>query len=201
MGGLAAAELQRATPEPARNQADGQEITRQVEHVLQIVSVADVAQHLLQYLRAVGAGEVEGAANPDVEIPIFAQRREHHSLLDQGFDHQMVGFLAELLKQVTARFGVAPQGFVADVYRGMRPRALSQVLDTFTDPLIALHQHHVGLADVALEPDQVVGNPEVVLLKRLGQQAQGEPDQAAPEVVQPIDSQCHRDSERRNLHS
>ena len=87
----------------------------------------------------------------------------------QRFDEQPFDFVAERPRQLFTRPRVAPQRFVAHVERGMRPRALRQVLDTFADALVAFDQNYVALADMAPQSGQIVGKVELVLLQRLGQ--------------------------------
>ena len=172
-GRLAAAELQRLAAKPRGHQAHRQKVAREIDHVAQIVSIADAANRLVHHVGQVRRGQIERAAYADVEIAILGERREHHARLDDRLDQQEVRFFAELRDQRRLHRGIAPNRLVTDVQRRMRPRALRQILDAFADSFVSLDQNDVAFANVTLERGNVVRNVERVTLYRFGEQTDG----------------------------
>src|SRR5512135_3145256 len=110
-GRLAAAELQYLAAKSRGDQADGQEVPRQIDHVAEIISVADAAQRLVQHVAQVGGRQVERAAYAQVEVAILGDRRKHDAGLDDRFYDQEVRVLTELLDQRGLQRGIAPDRF------------------------------------------------------------------------------------------
>ena len=86
----------------------------------------------------------------------------------------MLGIVAVIGEQVGAARGGAAQHLVADVERGVRPRALGEVLDHLAHPLLAVDENDVARAEGAAEGVQAGRMVQVVTAARLHQGARGE---------------------------
>src|SRR5262249_4207255 len=98
---VAAAELQRLAAQAGPNHRERQKIGEQGKNIAQVVLVAHMAQSVINNRRLVGPGQLVGTANADVEIAIFAQRRQHDSPLNQRLEYKPVRFIAEFLDQIS----------------------------------------------------------------------------------------------------
>src|SRR5262245_63079191 len=70
------------------------------------------------------------------------------------------------LRHLVCRLLLEKKKIVTDKQRRVRPRALGQILAAFADTLVALHQHHVALADTAFDVRHSVARIELLASDR-----------------------------------
>src|SRR5439155_634317 len=101
LGRQPASEIERATPEAARDETHRKEIAREVEQVLQVVARAELRDHLVEDALQVVALQAVRPADADVEGRVFRERRGDDPLL-QGLDDQVLGILTVRPHQLLA---------------------------------------------------------------------------------------------------
>src|SRR5882757_6718654 len=65
---IAAAEFQCLTAQPRRYESHWQKIAGEIEQVLQVVGIADVAERVIDYPLLVGDGQLMWPADADIEV-------------------------------------------------------------------------------------------------------------------------------------
>lgn len=131
---LAAAEREHA-PFHRFRQRWSDQVTGQVEDVLQVVGHADARDHEGDQLLDLRLVEADWPADARMQLREFAHRHHAHALLHVHVAQHPRLFAFRRRAQV-----------VADVERGVRPRRLRQVLDGAGEAAGAFHQQHVALA-------------------------------------------------------
>ena len=178
-----AAEAQHAPPEAGRQQGQADQVDRELDHVAQVVAEPDRRHGLAHHPIEVGAAQPVRSADAEVVVRVLRERGGHHTV-GQRLDHQMARVVAEVLEgQVAERPLVADQ-LVSDVERRMGPRAVGQELDDERDPLVALDQHDVALAQHALQQIHVVRVVLLVVPHRLVEEPGGARDERFAKTFQ-----------------
>src|SRR5713101_6516489 len=162
--------MQGFAPEAAWHQADRQEVTRQVEDILQVIHVAKLAEHVVQNDGQMILPQVVRAAHANVEIAVFRQWGDNHSSLNQRLDQEKIDLVAERGACVSKLRMVTANEFITDIERGMRPGTLGQIFDNLADALLALDQNNVSLAHLTLQRGQIVGEAGSVTLEWFSEQ-------------------------------
>ena len=165
---------------PARgNQRHREEVARQAEGAAHAVAHAQIGERLVHDPLAVLGPQTARPAYADIVVAVLGDGRGDDALFHEGFDQQVLRVVSEGSFERGAAFGVSAPQLVADVERGVRPRALRQVLDHLADPLVAVDQEDVALPERAAQQAGVAGEDVLVALPSRGEHACGGCDHLA----------------------
>ena len=155
---VAAAERDHSAPPAHRHRGRGEKVASEVDHVLEIVLVAqagsDETDHGVNLCRA----QADGSAHAAVQARKFVHADCSDTLSDVGF-HESLG----------PPPGIYQAGGPAHEQRRVRPGRLCQVLDGYAHPRLAFHQQHVTGLQAGQQPDGVGGRCSAVAMRCLAQ--------------------------------
>jgi hypothetical protein len=167
-----------ATPAP-RDQRDREEVARQRERVVDGVARAELRQDLVDDVAAIVGAQAVRAADAQVVTVVLGERRRDDAVLHERLHQEVSCVDAEARLQIGSLLGVTPPQLGADVHRGMRPRALGEVLDHLADALVAVDQQHVALVQRGAQASEVARQQAVIVAAPSRQRASGGVEQPA----------------------